>query len=145
MKRQRNKRLEAARLILQRAQLEQVIDAVFVVFDVAVEHGRVRLQPDLVRQARRVEPFIAVNLVIADDVPHAVGKNFGAAAGQRIDARLFHLSSVSRIVSFDRFARYATSTMVKAFMWTCGKRSFNPETRSRKYWNGKSGCSPPTM
>ena len=34
---------------------------------------------------------IAVNLVIADNVPHAVGKNLSAAAGQRIDARFFHL------------------------------------------------------
>ncbi len=33
----------------------------------------------------------AVNLVIADDVAHAVGKNFCAAAGKRIDAGGFQL------------------------------------------------------
>src|ERR1039457_2922287 len=38
MKGERNKRLEAAGLILQSAQFEQVVDAVLVVFDVAVEH-----------------------------------------------------------------------------------------------------------
>src|ERR1700675_4842257 len=48
MKGEWNKRLEAASLILQGTQFEQVVDAVFVVFDVAVEHGGVRFQPDLV-------------------------------------------------------------------------------------------------
>ena len=38
-----------------------------------------------------------------------------------------------------------TSTMVNAFTCTAGKRCLRPEIRSRKYWNGKSGCSPPTM
>jgi len=61
MKRQRNKRLEAASLILQGAQLEQMIDAVLVVFDVSVEHRRIRFQPNLMRQPRRIQPLIAVN------------------------------------------------------------------------------------
>ena len=91
MERQRNKRLEAAGLVLQRAQLEQVIDAVFVVFDVAVEHGRVGVQSDLVGESRSVEPLVAVDLVVADDVAHAVGENLGAAAGQRIHACGFQL------------------------------------------------------
>ena len=80
----------------KRAQLEQVVDAVFVVLDVAVEHGRVRFQADLVRRSRGLQPLAAVDLVIADDVPHAVGKNLGAAAGQRIDARVFQLVPASR-------------------------------------------------
>ncbi len=80
MKRQRNKRLEAASLILQGAQLEQMIDAVLVVFDVSVEHRRIRFQPDLVGQPRRIQPLIAINLVIADDVPHPIGKNLRPAA-----------------------------------------------------------------
>src|SRR5271166_570185 len=42
MKSEWNKRLEAARLILQGTEFEQVINAVFVVFDMAVEHGGVR-------------------------------------------------------------------------------------------------------
>ena len=86
MERQRDKRLEAAGFILQGAQLEQMVDAVLVVLDVAVEHGRVRLQADLVRELRGFEPLIAINLVIADDVAHAVGENLRAAAGERIHA-----------------------------------------------------------
>ena len=48
MKCQRNEGLEAAGLVLQRAQLQQVIDAIFVVLHVAVEHGGVGSQPQLV-------------------------------------------------------------------------------------------------
>ena len=60
----------------------QVVDAVFVVFDVAVQHGGVRFEADLVRGARGVEPLVAVDLVIADDVADAVGEDFSAPAGQ---------------------------------------------------------------
>ena len=82
MESQRDEGLEAAGFILQAAQLEQVIDAVFVVFDVAIEHGRVGFQTDLVGELRGLEPLVAVDFVIADDVADAVGENLGAAAGQ---------------------------------------------------------------
>ena len=45
MEGQRNKRLEAAGFVLQGAQAEQMIDAVLIVFDVAVQHGGVRTHP----------------------------------------------------------------------------------------------------
>ena len=41
--------------------------------------------------ARGVQPLVAVDLVIADDVADAVGENFRAAAGQRVDAGRFQL------------------------------------------------------
>src|SRR6266446_6406112 len=41
-------------------------------------------------KARGFEPLIAVNFVIADDVAHAVGENFGASSRQRVDPRFFH-------------------------------------------------------
>src|SRR5258708_23006712 len=41
-------------------------------------------------EARGIEPLIAINFVIADNVPHPIGKNFRASAWQRVDARLFH-------------------------------------------------------
>ena len=59
-----------------------MVDAVFVVLDVAVEHSRVRLQSDLVGELGGFEPLVAVNLMVADDVAYAVGKNFSAAAGE---------------------------------------------------------------
>src|ERR1039458_2001030 len=91
MESQRDEGLEASGFVLQRAQFEQMIDAVFVVFDMAVEHGCVGLQPDLVGDSRSVEPLVAIDLVVADDVANPVGKYFRAAAGQRIHAGGFQL------------------------------------------------------
>ena len=86
MKRQRNEGDEAARLVLQLAQLHQVIGAVLFVFDVPVEHGAVGAKPQPVRRARGFQPLRAVDFVVADDAPHALVKDFRAAAGQRIHA-----------------------------------------------------------
>src|SRR5580692_2322915 len=86
-----DKRLEPAGFILQRSKFEQVIDPVFVAFNVAVKHGCVRFQSYLVRDLCRVEPLIAIDLVIADDVPDAIGKNLSAPAGKRIHSSRFQL------------------------------------------------------
>jgi len=118
MKCQRDESLEAACFVLQRAELQQMIDAVFIVLDVTVEHGRVRLQSDLMRRARCLQPFVAVDLVVADNVPHAIRENLRAAAGQRIDSGFLQPLQRLRMVSFARFARNATSTMVNALMCT---------------------------
>ena len=132
MERQRDKSLEAVRVVLQRAQLQQVIDAVFVVLDVAVEHGGIRLQArPRCAAARRSQPVVAINLVIADDVPHAVGENFRAAAGHGVEARVFQLHQHLARRHLAELAKNAISTMVKAFRCTCGKRFFRPEIRSR--------------
>ena len=84
MESERDERLEATRFILQRSQLEQMVDAVFVILNVAIEHGRVGLQTDLVRQLRSFQPLTAVNLVIANDMPHTVGEDFSPATGERV-------------------------------------------------------------
>src|SRR5260370_20902911 len=41
------------------------------------------------RLARDAEPHLAADFVVADDFTHARMKNLRAAAGQRIDTRLF--------------------------------------------------------
>ena len=61
---------------------EQMIDAVLVILDMTVEHRRVRFQADLVSKLGRLQPLIAVDFVIADDVPDTVGEDFGAASRQ---------------------------------------------------------------
>src|SRR6267378_2942365 len=91
MERQWDESLEAAGLILQSTQLQQVIDSILIVLDVSIEHGGIGFEADLMSQPRRVEPLVAINLVIANDVPHAVGENLGSPARQRIHTRLFHL------------------------------------------------------
>src|ERR1039457_528219 len=50
-------------------------------------------------------------------------------------------TSTSRTDIFARCARYATSTMVKAFRCTCGNRSFSPRSISQYQSSVSSGCS----
>ncbi len=86
MEGQRDEGDEAAGFILQGAQLDQVIDAVRVVLNVAVEHGAIGAQAELVRGARGFDPIVAIDLVIANDASDGWREDFGAAAGQRIHA-----------------------------------------------------------
>src|ERR1700730_4806402 len=88
VKRQRNECSEAVRFILQFTQGQKMIDALFFRFDVAVKHRSVGAQADFMRRARDVEPLLAADLVVADNFPHPRMKNFGAAAGQRVHARI---------------------------------------------------------
>ena len=50
---------EAARLVLQRAQRQQVVHPVFQRLDVPVQHGAVRGDAELVRLAVHGEPLVA--------------------------------------------------------------------------------------
>ena len=91
MESQWDKRLKATGLILQRAQLEQMVDAIFVVLHVAVKHGGVGFQPDLVSQFRSLQPLVAIDLVITDDMAHALSENFCPTTRKGIHARGFQL------------------------------------------------------
>jgi len=84
MESQRNKCLEPARLVLQRAQLQQMIHAILVVFHVTIKHRRIGFQANPVGHSGRVQPLIAIDFVVANDVTNAIGKNFRASAGERI-------------------------------------------------------------
>src|SRR5215469_559047 len=81
---ERNERLEAPGFVLQSAQLVEMVNPVFIIFDVAIEHGGIRFQTDLMRQTRGFEPLVSVDLVVADDVADAVGEDFGASSRKRI-------------------------------------------------------------
>ena len=87
VKRQRNEGLKAARLVLQRAQAQHVVDPLLGRLDVAVEHGAVRAQPHLVGHPVNLQPLVGVALVVADLLPHAGREDLGAAAGERIEPR----------------------------------------------------------
>src|ERR1700736_732693 len=63
-----------------------MIDTVLFGFDVAIQHGAIRFQPEPMGRARNVQPLPAIDLVIANDAADAVAENFGSAAGKRIDA-----------------------------------------------------------
>ncbi len=81
---ERNEALEAAGLVLLLAEADEVVDAVFDRFDVAVEHRGVGLEAGLVNFARKLEPAVAVAFVVADARARRLGENLGTAAGTRI-------------------------------------------------------------
>ena len=87
VERERDEREEAAGLVLQVAQAEQVVDPLLVGLDVAVEHRAVRRDAEAVRRAVRLEPDVRMLLAGRDQPAHAVGEDLGAAAGQRAEAR----------------------------------------------------------
>src|SRR5580698_7944820 len=85
-----DKGLEAVSIVLHFTQLQKMVHAVFVVFDVTVEHGGVRLETGLVRHARGFEPLASIDLVVANDVTDAIGEDLGSAAGAGVDSGFLH-------------------------------------------------------
>ena len=82
MKRQRNERLEAAGLILQRSRTHHVIDTLAHRLDVAIQHRDVGRHPELMRDAMNGEIAIGVALVVADLLAHSFREDLGAATGE---------------------------------------------------------------
>lgn len=91
MERQRDEGLEAVRLVLQFAQLAEVVDAVLGLFDMAVEHRGVGAQAQLVSGAVDFEPVAAVRFVLADLGADVGMKNLRATAGHAAEARVDQL------------------------------------------------------
>ena len=87
-------------------------------FDVA-EHDRdVRAQPDLVRDAVRLEPLLGVDLVGADDRPDLVVEDLGRGARQRREPGVLRAARGSRASGMpSRRAPSVTSSAVKPCTW----------------------------
>ena len=85
---ERDEREESGRFVLQIAEHAHVGDAVFGLLDVAEQHGRVGRDADLVCGAVHVEPFLAGFLAGANLVAYALHQNFGASAGEGVQARV---------------------------------------------------------
>ena len=92
VERERDEREEAAGLVLLVAQPQQVVDALLVGLDVAVEHRALRRDPQPVRGVVHVEPLVGVLLARRDERAHAVGEDLGAAAGHRVEAGVLQLA-----------------------------------------------------
>jgi len=56
--------------------LHQVIDAVFGFLDVAVEHGGIGTEADLVSEAMEIDPLRGISLVFADSGCESQGGRF---------------------------------------------------------------------
>ena len=89
---QRDKADETVRLVLQGAQLAQVIHAVGERFDVAVEHGAGAAPAQPMPGAVHVEIFFGGFLAAGDGGADLRAKDLRAAAGERIQAGGFQLA-----------------------------------------------------
>ena len=85
MEGERDEGQEAAGLVLQVAQAHEVVDALLVGLDVAVEHRAVGRHPEPVRAPWTCEPFVGGAPCPAHHAPHAVGEDLRAAARQRAE------------------------------------------------------------
>src|SRR6266545_4524698 len=83
MERERNERQKAAGLVLLLAEAQQMIDALLVRLDVAVQHGAVRRNAEPVRGVVRLEPEVGMLLARRDQSAHPVREDLGTAAGKR--------------------------------------------------------------
>src|SRR5205809_2028909 len=91
MEGQRNIGLKAMRIILQGAQTDEVVGPIFLIFDMAVEHGGIRFKTKIVGRAGRLQPLVAIDLVIANHAAHALIENLGSTARKRIEPSIFEL------------------------------------------------------
>ena len=139
------KALKPRRLVLERAQSQQVVDLVLGLLDVAVEHRAVGLDAHAVRDAVDLDPLVGVELAVADHLAHLGMEDLGAAAGQAAETGIAHPAQTSSIESFSRLANQPISMAVKALRWASGKRCFRPRSISRYQSSERSGCRPPTM
>ena len=83
-----NERLEAARLVLQLAQCDEVLQALLDRLHMTVEHGRVRAYAERVRRLHRLDPLGGCRLLRADDLSHAIREDLRPAARERRKSRL---------------------------------------------------------
>ncbi len=90
VKGERDDRLEAAGFLLQGSQSQQVIDPMPRLFDVAVEHGRVRAEAEAVGFAMHVEPDVGVGFVFAELLADFGIEDFRTAAGEAAETGVDH-------------------------------------------------------
>src|ERR671931_4427 len=92
MERERDERLQASGLVLQRPRSQHVIDTLFVRLDVTVEHREVATHAEPVRLPVDLEISLRAALVVADLPPYALSEDLGAAAWKRVESRSLQLA-----------------------------------------------------
>ena len=91
LKAQRDEDYEAAGLVLEFAQSQDVIDPVPWLLDVAVEHRARSLEAFGVRDAVDARPVFPVRLVVDDLLSDLPVEDLRAATGQRLEAGIDQL------------------------------------------------------
>ena len=92
--RQRHQLGEAAGVLLQVADAQQVARPMHRPVDMAEHDRRRRAQADAVRGAHDLEPLVGRDLVGAEDVAHLVVEHLGRGAGQAAEAGVAQLGQV---------------------------------------------------
>ena len=90
--RQRHEADEAPRLVLQRAQLPQMIHAVGERFDVAEQHRAGAASAELVPGAVDIQIFLGGFLALGDGAADFLAENLRAAAGERFESGGFQFN-----------------------------------------------------
>jgi hypothetical protein len=88
MESQWNKRLKSTRLILQIPKSDQVVDTMVSLFDMAIEHCAVGLEPDLVSRLMDLDPLGRIGFVLADLVSNLGMEYFGSTTGHAPEPRV---------------------------------------------------------
>ena len=78
--------LEAARLVLDLADRDEVLQPLLDRLDMAVHDGGIRADAEAVRRLHRLDPLRRRRLLRADDLAHAVREDFRSAARQAVEA-----------------------------------------------------------
>ena len=140
----RDERGEAAGLVLQLAEPEQVLEPLLHGLDRAVHHRRRRAQAGAVRVAHHVEPLVGRRLAVAvQDLADAIDEDLGAAAGmlsspaaisRSITCRHRQLRQPRDVNDFRRRQRVQPERRDSAL--------FTARNRSSYHANGRSGLWP---
>ena len=102
MKGEGDERLEAARLVLDVAQSDEVLQALLDRLHMTVEHRRVRAYAERMCGLHRLDPLGGRRLLWTDDRAHAIRENLRAAARKRRKSRLLQ----KREHLLDAFSRH---------------------------------------
>src|SRR5258708_22932493 len=85
-----------------------------------VKHRPVRLQTNLVGHAGGIEPLVAVDLVVANDVTHAVSKMLCTRDGKRIYARgleLFEGVADRKLRALRQIRHFNHGKSLQMYLW----------------------------
>ena len=127
---ERDEGQEAAGLVLQVAQAQQVVDPLLVRLHVAVEHRAVGRDAEPVGGAVGVEPEVGMLLARGNQTAHAVGEHLGTASGQGAEPGVAQPPEHLLVREPESVVMWWISLAVKSFRWTSGSASCSRSTIS---------------
>ena len=84
------------RVVLLQSQEFHVMQPFAALFNVPVQHGRIRIDPQFMRRAMHIKPLVAADLALEGLIVHAIIKDLRAAARQAAKARCDQITQHSK-------------------------------------------------